>query len=106
MPLTYTLRKPFDLNGKTITELNIDFDEVSADRLISAYDEHATRRSTTTAGYGDQMLPLLLVAKMNGIIVEDLRSHLKGRDYLILIRKVESFFESLDSPTAASPPGE
>ncbi len=105
MPLTYTLRKPFELNGKTVTELNIDFDEVSADRLISAYDEHATRRATG-AGYGDQMLPLLLVAKMNGIIVEDLRSHLKGRDYLILIRKVESFFESLDSPIATSPPGE
>jgi hypothetical protein len=94
--LAYKLRKPFDNNGKTITELNVDFDDVPAELLISAYEEHAVRKSTSP-GYGDQMLPLLLVAKTNGMIVEDLRSKLKGGDYLRVIKRVETFFDSVDS---------
>jgi len=40
---TYKLRRPFEINGKRVTELILDMDALSADEVISTQNEHLSR---------------------------------------------------------------
>ena|SRR5271166_3924577 len=92
----YKLRRPFEINGKLLESLIVDFEDVPGRTIDAGYDEHNVRKSTNPA-HTDQKLPLVLVAKANGIIFEELDAKLMGGDKLRIYGKVERFFSGLAS---------
>lgn len=92
----YKLRRPFEINGKLISELITDLEDVPGSIIDAAYDEHSIRTQTNPA-HTDQKLPLVIVAKANGLIFEDLDSKLMGGDKMRIYHKIERFFTELDS---------
>jgi len=88
---TYKLRRPFEINGKKVTELILDMDALSADEVISTQNEHLSR-SRADSAHNDAYLPFMYVSKMNKMTVGDLTSRLSGGDALKIGKIVESFF--------------
>jgi len=88
---TYKLRRPFEINGKKVTELILDMDALSADEVISTQNEHAARSKADPA-HSVAYLPFMYVAKMNQMIVGDLTSRLGGGDALKIGKIVGNFF--------------
>ena len=88
---TYKLRKPFEFNGRKITELVVDMDALSTEEVISVQNEHLSL-SRANSAHNDAYLPFMYVARMNKMIVRDLTSRLSGGDGLKIGKIVESFF--------------
>ena len=93
---TYKLRRPFEINGKKVTELILDMDALSADDILSVQDEHAAFLKSNPA-HTRARLPFMYVAKMNGMIVGDLTARLKGNDVSAVLDAVGSFFSGTGS---------
>lgn len=94
----YTLKTPFEINGRKITELILDLDSLSTDEYLAAQDEHeALRKADPT--YRDSSLLYMYVAKMNGLVVKDLTRNMKASDGRQVARIVGSFFTDTDSST-------
>ena len=86
----YTLLKPFELNGKQVTELVLDMNAISTEEFLSAIDE-AENIPKATPSRKEALFPFVLLAKMNGVIFYDLVSHLRGGDAVVIIRSIKSF---------------
>jgi len=86
----YTLLKPFELNGKQVTELVLDMNAISTEEFLSAIDE-AENIPNTTPSRKEALFPFVLLAKMNGMIFYDLVSRLRGGDAVVIIRSIKSF---------------
>ena len=93
---TYKLRKPFEFNGRKVTELVVDMDALSADDILSVQDEHAALLKSNPA-HTRARLPFMYVARMNGMIVGDLTARLKGNDVSAVLDTVGSFFSGTGS---------
>jgi hypothetical protein len=90
------LKRPIDINGKTIESLNVDFDGLKGSDLKRIYVEHNARIDSKASDYNAEDLPMLFLAKLNGVIADDLISKLCASDYLRARNRVGSFFEELD----------
>ena len=88
---TYKLRRPFEVNGKKVTELILDMDALSTEDIISTQNEHLSL-SRANPAHNDAYLPFMYVARMNKMIVGDLTARLVGGDGLKIGKIVESFF--------------
>jgi len=88
---TYKLIRPFEINGKKVTELILDMDALSADEVISTQNDHLSL-SRANPAHNDAYLPFMYVSKMNKMIIRDLTSRLSGGDALKIGKIVESFF--------------
>jgi hypothetical protein len=93
---TYKLRRPFEINGKRVTELILDMDALSADDILSVQDEHAALLKSNPA-HTRARLPFMYVARMNGMIVGDLTARLKGNDVSAVLDTVGGFFSGTGS---------
>ena len=91
---TYTLSKPFTIDGKELKELRLDLDDLSYTDIKAIYTEHATRVQND-ANYDNKDLPVLLVARASGVIFDDLRANLCGTDALRLMARAGSFFSDM-----------
>ena len=92
---TYKLRRPFEINGKKVTELILDLDSLSTDEYLAAQDEHEAL-SKSDPGYRDSKLLYMCVARMNGLNVRDLTREMKAGDALRVANIVGSFFTNTD----------
>ena len=93
---TYKLRRPFEINGKRVTELILDMDALSADDILSVQDEHAALLKSNPA-HTRARLPFIYVARMNEMIVGDLTARLKGNDVSAVLDTVGGFFSGTGS---------
>jgi len=92
---TYELRKPFEINGKKVTELILDLDALSTNEYLAAQDEHEELRKSDSS-YRDSKLLYMYVARMNGLNVRDLTREMKAGDARRVSIIVGSFFTDTD----------
>lgn len=90
-----TLKTPFEIDGRKITELVLDLDSLSTDEYLAAQDEHE-ELSKSDPGYRDSKLLYIYVAKMNGLNVSDLTSKMRAGDARRVANIVGSFFTNTD----------
>lgn len=93
---TLKLKRPIVINEKTIESLSVDFDSLTGKDLKKIYVEHNARLEAKAPDYTAEDLPMLFVARVNGVIADDLISKLCASDYLRTRNRVGSFFEALD----------
>ena len=93
---TYKLRRPFEVNGKKVTELILDMDALSTEDIISTQNEHLSL-SRANPAHNDAYLPFMYVARMNKMIVGDLTARLKGNDVSAVLDTVGGFFSNTGS---------
>ena len=89
----HVLHTPLVLkNGKTITELSTDFDKLKAKGIKAIGKEfRATTKEFVVIPWVDERFQLMAVAKLNGMITDDL-DELGGRDAIAVMNACVSFF--------------
>jgi hypothetical protein len=89
----YTLDMPLVLaGGKTIEKLNLDFRKIKAKAWLSIDKQFADQEKKFVALlWTDSRYQLMTVAKLNGLIYEDLLE-LSGGDFVTVTGAVKDFF--------------
>jgi len=93
---TYKLLRPFEVNGRKVTEIVLDMDALCANDILSVLDEHAALLKSNPA-HTRARLPFMYVARMNGLIANDLTARLKGNDFANILDEVGHFFSNTGS---------
>jgi hypothetical protein len=89
----HVLRNPLTLpNGKVITELSTDFDRLKAKGIKAVAKEfRATAKEFIVIPWVDERFQLAAVAKLNGLITNDL-DELGGHDAIAVMNAATAFF--------------
>jgi hypothetical protein len=94
----YQLKKPIVFDGKTITELALDFDQLTGQDLLDASKEMALAQGMDVAVVAalDQQYQAAVAAKAAGVPV-DLIVQLKGADFIAVCMEAQAFLLGSDA---------
>lgn len=93
------LKTPFQLNGTNYTELELDFDSLSAQQQIEADRMYRTiykDQDPMPVSAADPRFQLILAGMAAKVNHEDLLVHLKGKDYRTVVNRALNFCGDTD----------
>ena len=92
---TYTLKKPFEYEGKIYTEFKFDFEKMNGNMMISVENELKDRGVFTFAPESDTNVIIALAARVAGV-GDDVITALPITDFLAIKRMTQRFLNNRD----------
>lgn len=92
---TYTLKKPFEYEGKTHTEFQFDFEKLNGAEMIKTENELKDRGIFVISPESDTAFIINLAAKAAGVS-EDVLTALPISDFLAIKRMTQRFLNGRD----------
>lgn len=100
IPTRLVLKTPVEIDGKKLTELNMDFASMPGREIfkLEAWFRKKYGSSTEIAICLDERYQMMVVAKLNGITVEGIeQSDLNGEDVYAIEMMRTAFFRTVGS---------
>lgn len=102
------LRKPISFpDGKTIESISIDVDKLSWQDLHNLEMEYAAVFPNQVPTNGiyvtDTKYQALMIARLNGLIYDQMAPQIRGRDAITLTQRLGLFLQGVDLSTPAGP---
>lgn len=95
MDTIYKLKKPIRIDGREITELDVDFDMLSVADLKRAEKQFVLKdkkNKRIEVKETEKSYAMIIISMLNDITVEDLEENLSAKDYLLVFYKYLAAF--------------